>query len=139
MIRRCAAWVIGAALMVSAAGVRAEEGDDVAAINAKIAQSRFDDLPSGPYSGWTDDQKRTAAPRVAASCAVTCGDVYSGLRRPESEEDRTLVESRLCGWQCIAGHLPPDHPLMAELRVFMRKDYEEAKRLGSPLPSPLPN
>jgi hypothetical protein len=117
-------------------GAWAGDGDDLAAVNEKIASQPFPGVPSGTYSSWTEDQRKAAQQKVLLTCGLVCGDFYSNPKRADVEKQRGLAESRLCGWECALGHLPPDHPMVAELKKRIQDDYDEAHRLGSQLPPP---
>ncbi len=108
----------------------------MAAITRESASQPFSGVPDGAYSGWSEDQKKAAQQKVLLTCALVCGDVYSNPNRANIDKQLNLTESRLCGWECALAHLPPDHPLVAELKKRIEADYEEAHRLGSLLPPP---
>jgi hypothetical protein len=114
----------------------AGEGEDLANMHAGIGKQSAPGIPSGPYSGWSDEDKKSAFRTLALPCAWFCGDMYDSLRRPEAQKERTLAEMQICSHQCIAWHLPPDHPMIPKLQETLQRYYEEAHRLGSPLPPP---
>jgi hypothetical protein len=110
-----------------------------AEINAYAVKAPISGLPPGPYSGWTEAQRQTAFGRVRGFCQFLCVDKYANMAFPDrTAAERTAAEAKVCLGACIAGHLPPDYPQLAELTQQLHADYGKAKQAGSPIPWPLP-
>jgi hypothetical protein len=114
----------------------ADEGEDLANLNAQVARLPVPEIPAGPYAGWFEEDKKSAFEKVGFPCVGVCGDAYQGLHRPNSENKRTEAETIICVTQCVGWHLPPDYPLIPKLKEKLDQYYEKAHQSGSPLPPP---
>jgi hypothetical protein len=141
MKRKIAALRIAVSLCLCASifgyapGASAEEPD----INSYIARAPIAGLPAGAYNQWSDAERVAAHKRIGGFCEFLCVDAYGSSSFPNAQAaDRAKAEAKVCLGACVANHLPPDYPAMAQLKQQVHTDYAEAKRLGSRLPWPLP-
>ncbi len=110
-----------------------------AEVNAYAVKAQISGLPSGPYSQWTEPQRQAVFGRVRGFCQFLCVDKYANMAFSDrAVAERVTVEAKVCLEACIAGHLPPDYPQLAELTKQLRADHEKARQLGSATPWPLP-
>ena len=123
------------ALALHPCGSRSQESD----VNAYISRAPIAGLPQGPYSRWTDEQKKLAFKRVVGFCDFLCVDSHSKSYPSKAAADRATSEAKTCLGACVVNHLPQDFPQRAALKAQLRADYERAKQLGSTVPWPLPD
>ncbi len=110
-----------------------------AEINAYAVRAPVSGLPKAPFSQWTDGQRQTVFGRVRGFCQFLCADKYANMTFPNrAVADRTVAETKICLGACVAGHLPADYPALGELTRQLRADYEQAQKMGSTTPWPLP-
>ncbi|MFY9640938.1 MAG: hypothetical protein WCD20_16845 [Rhodomicrobium sp.] len=124
-----------AGLVSNSPALQSQEAD----VNAYIVKAPIAGIPSGPFSKWTEPQREMVFERVRGFCQFLCVDKYNGETFSSREAaERTAAEAKVCLGACIAAHLPPDYPRYADLTKELHADYDQAKRLGSKLPWPLP-
>lgn len=124
-----------AALLCPAAIAQSPEAGE----NAYIVKAPIGGLPAGPFSQWTEEQRQSAFGRVRGFCQFLCVDKYGNAAFPDKHAaQRIAAEAKVCLGACIAGHLPLDYPRIAELTKQLHADYDEARKLGSTIPWPLP-
>jgi hypothetical protein len=109
-------------------------------MNTYIAQMPIAGLPRGAYDQWSDADKINAYKRLGGFCEYLCVDAYApgGSFPNERAAQLAAAEAKVCLSACIINHMPPDYPAMSGLKKRMRVNFDEAKRLGSKLPWPLP-
>jgi hypothetical protein len=108
-------------------------------VNVYIAKAPITGLPSGTYSQWTEDQKKTAIKRVGGFCEFLCVDSYGNTSFPnKAAADRATAEAKVCLAACIVNHLPVDYPQLGAMKQDLHADFEKAKKLGSAMAWPLP-
>jgi len=137
MKRPGAAFFIGAVLAAAIcppAIAQSQEAD----VNAYIANAPISGLPRGPYSQWTEPQRKMAFGRVDGFCRFLCVDKYSNASFPDrAAAERAAAGAKLCLGACIVNHLPADYPGLDKLKQELRADWEKARQLGSAAPWPL--
>jgi hypothetical protein len=109
-------------------------------VNSYIARVPITGFPKGAYDQWSEQDKSKAYKRLGGFCEYLCVDAYSKDAFPnEHEAQLATAEVKVCLSACIINHMPPDYPAMSGLKQRMRANFDEAKRLGSKLPWPLPH
>jgi len=110
-----------------------------AEINAYAVKAPISGLPKGPYSQWTAKQRQMVFGHIRSFCQFLCMDKNANMVFPDrASADRTMAESKICLGGCIAGHLPADYPGLGEFKQQLRADYDQARKMGSTTPWPLP-
>jgi hypothetical protein len=123
--------------LVSAPGAGAPSGNGE--LNAYVVKAPIAGLPKGPFSQWSEVDKKNAVERVGGFCRYLCVEAYENNAFPnEAAANLARAEVKVCLGACIAAHLPADHPQLATIKEQLRANYEKAKQLGSSTPWPLP-
>ncbi|MBI4723923.1 MAG: hypothetical protein HY765_02660, partial [Rhodomicrobium sp.] len=140
--RRKGAFVFaGAAVLAGLSFCAALAQSQQSDVNAYIAKAPIAGLPPGPYSQWTNEQKKTAHTRIGGFCQFLCVDAYGNASFPNvAAAERAKAEAKVCLEACIINHLPSGYPLLEldRLKQQLHSDYAKAKQLGSVIAWPLP-
>jgi hypothetical protein len=114
--------------------IQAAEPDQQDVHNFVIRMS-IPGAPSGPYSRWSETDRKERLRTVSRVCLMMCVEGVSAFSKAK-EEDLRREEAQTCGGACMASHLPPDHPLREKMREGAIQHYEASKKLGSQFPQP---
>jgi hypothetical protein len=140
MTRRFAALLAAVVFhAVLAAGAPAMAQSEEAKLNAYVVNAPIAGLPQGPYSRWTEAQRKMALGRINGFCRYLCVDRYRDQAfKDKMAAERAMAEAKVCLGACFISHLPADSPQAASLKRELHADHEKAMRLGSTVPWPLP-
>ncbi|HZV21292.1 MAG TPA: hypothetical protein VE986_07075 [Hyphomicrobiales bacterium] len=139
MARRSAKFGIQILVLLGFAGTAFGAPSGNGELNAYIIKAPISGLPKGPYNQWTDADKKSAVERISGFCKFLCVDAYENNAFPsEAAANLARAEVKVCLGACIASHVPPDFPQLPVIKEQLRENWEQAKKLGSTTPWPLP-
>ncbi len=90
-----------------------------------------DPVPPGPFTSWSDTDKKTVEKNVMFGCGALAAMVYAA---PPKSKEAAHEGMTAFMFSCVANAMPGDWPSMAEYRAAAAKHAAAAKRADPTLP-----
>jgi hypothetical protein len=88
-------------------------------------------MPSGPYSSWSQAEIGQAAGALKQMCGNQCSS-YTAAAAAGSQ--RATYEAAACVTACYVNNLPDDYPNIEQFKRSAMQNYQTAKQFGSNAP-----
>lgn len=84
-------------------------------------------VPSKPWSSWTQQEQAQVGARLKNQCGMECQSYTNAARNSQ----RGAYEAAACTIACFVNNMPADWPSRSQNISAARENYNNAKRLGS--------